>query len=247
MEIIVRENKPLVIARVGQWGPRSGDAIRNAGLEKIKKQGFASPKDALKFLYPTDSTFNISSVGKLLYKINSTQSYSQLPDIIQFDYNKLQEEDISLDELSSAINFSYKMSAKRLGEKSKHVTLTGRVIRPITYKFKEELEKNNFAGGVLAAVSSSLEDLRDNIEVWKKDNGHWDKRTFQNKIVTANTFDLTFRQEQILQLIKTRGLSNAQIANMLKISESTVKMHVGLILKKYGLKTRLQLVTVTLR
>ena len=56
----------------------------------------------------------------------------------------------------------------------------------------------------------------------------------ENKIVTKDTdsFNLTFRQEQILQIIKTRGSSNQKIANMLKISASTVKMHVGLILKK---------------
>lgn len=243
MEIIVRDYKPEIIARIGQLSPQSGDTIRNAGLKKIKERGFVSPESVFKFLYPKDSAFNIPSVEKLLYKINTTQSYSQLPDVIQFSYDKLYEENISPRELSTVINFSYKMAAKRLSEKVKHVTLTGRTFRPITYKFKEELEKNNFAGGVLSAGSSSLEYTRDNIEVWKKDNGYWDKNTFQNKIVENNPFNLTFRQEQILHLIKTRGLANGQIANMLKISESTVKMHVGLILKKYGFKTRMQLVT----
>lgn len=244
MQIIVRDYKPLVIARVGRLAPEVTDPVLQLKIAKIRKPyGLKSSKSVLKFLYPTDSVFNISGVEKLLYKINTIQSYSQLPDIIQFCYSKLEEENILPSELSTAINFSYKMAAVRLGEKIKHVTLTGRAVKPITYKFKEELEKNNFAGGVLAATVCSLEDTRDKIEVWKKDNGFWDKRTVQEKITEPDPFDLTFRQEQILQLIKTRALSNAQIANMLKISESTVKMHVGLILKKYGLKTRLQLVT----
>jgi DNA-binding CsgD family transcriptional regulator len=56
-----------------------------------------------------------------------------------------------------------------------------------------------------------------------------------------DTITLTVRQSQILQLIQTRGASNKTIAKMLGISESTVKLHMGAILKKYGVKNRTQL------
>jgi len=52
---------------------------------------------------------------------------------------------------------------------------------------------------------------------------------------------LTHRQEQILNLIKERGASNKVIAKTLNITESTVKLHVGLVLKKFGVKNRTQL------
>jgi DNA-binding NarL/FixJ family response regulator len=52
---------------------------------------------------------------------------------------------------------------------------------------------------------------------------------------------LTVRQAQILQLIQDRGASNKTIARMLGLSESTVKLHMGAILKKYGVKNRTQL------
>lgn len=52
---------------------------------------------------------------------------------------------------------------------------------------------------------------------------------------------LTPRQEQILTLIKERGASNKTIARILNITESTVKLHVGLVLKKFGVKNRTQL------
>jgi DNA-binding NarL/FixJ family response regulator len=53
---------------------------------------------------------------------------------------------------------------------------------------------------------------------------------------------LTPRQTQVLKLICHRGLSNKAIGNILKITESTVKIHTSAILKRYGVKNRTQLV-----
>lgn len=59
---------------------------------------------------------------------------------------------------------------------------------------------------------------------------------------TTNKIVLTPRQAQIANLVSTRGASNKVIARILNISESTVKLHMGAILKKYGVKSRTQLV-----
>ena len=78
-----------------------------------------------------------------------------------------------------------------------------------------------------------------------------DKVKPQRKSVTTknlskvNGIALTLRQEQILNLICTRGSSNKSIARILNLSESTVKLHIGAILKKYGLKNRTQLALFT--
>lgn len=56
-----------------------------------------------------------------------------------------------------------------------------------------------------------------------------------------DTITLTIRQAQVLQLVQDRGASNKTIAKMLCLSESTVKLHIGAILKKYGVKNRTQL------
>lgn len=53
---------------------------------------------------------------------------------------------------------------------------------------------------------------------------------------------LTPRQSQVLKLVCHRGLSNKAIGNILKISESTVKIHISAILKRYGVRNRTQLV-----
>jgi DNA-binding CsgD family transcriptional regulator len=52
---------------------------------------------------------------------------------------------------------------------------------------------------------------------------------------------LTPRQSQILTLVSERGASNKIIARMLNISESTVKLHISAILKKFGVRNRTQL------
>jgi DNA-binding NarL/FixJ family response regulator len=51
---------------------------------------------------------------------------------------------------------------------------------------------------------------------------------------------LTARQQDVMGLI-CRGLPNKQIARILRIADSTVKIHVTAILREYGLRTRTQL------
>lgn len=57
----------------------------------------------------------------------------------------------------------------------------------------------------------------------------------------SDEIKLTPRQNQILQIVTDRGASNKVIARMLNISESTVKLHMGAILKKFGVRNRTQL------
>lgn len=52
---------------------------------------------------------------------------------------------------------------------------------------------------------------------------------------------LTNRQTEIFELICKRGLSNKKIAQILNISESTVKVHISAILKTYRVRNRTQL------
>jgi len=57
----------------------------------------------------------------------------------------------------------------------------------------------------------------------------------------SEEIQLTPRQQEILDLICRRGASNKKIAQILNISESTVKVHVSAILKSYRVRNRTQL------
>lgn len=100
---------------------------------------------------------------------------------------------------------------------------------PITYDdVKTDIQK--FTGGDFS-VPKIVQEL---IKADKK-------KSYTKSVPKEPEIALTPRQGQILHLLSNRGSSNKVIAKTLNISESTVKLHISAILKKYRVRNRTQL------
>lgn len=115
--------------------------------------------------------------------------------------------------------------------------------------FIKELKNCNIAGIVPSPLrfpdlaAESLIDLLAGTQHWPKE--FLKQISNKQKKIKGNPNNpeeqLTSRQHQVYELIANRGLSNKQIANALKISESTVKIHVSAVMKAFCVRNRTQL------
>jgi DNA-binding NarL/FixJ family response regulator len=114
----------------------------------------------------------------------------------------------------------------------------------------KELQKTSVIGIIPSSTSFSVNEALKGAEALTNRIPYWPKHILDElpgnkKKIKIDNVDLTPRQIDVLKLIKERGASNKVIAKLLNISESTVKLHVGAILKKYNLKNRTQLALFT--
>jgi DNA-binding CsgD family transcriptional regulator len=114
------------------------------------------------------------------------------------------------------------------------------------YSFAKELQKAGIVGVVPASKSFGETETTKALEALINGIPYWPKHLIEQ--LPGNTpkpkreaVHLTHRQQEVLELIANRGLSNKQIARVLGISESTVKIHVSAIMKAYCVRNRTQL------
>lgn len=98
----------------------------------------------------------------------------------------------------------------------------------------------NAADWGIQETITAMHALRDRVSYWPKhiiDQLPGSKKPVAN----ADNVTLTNRQNQVFHLVIERGASNKSIAKIIGISESTVKLHLTEIFKKYGVRNRTQL------
>jgi len=110
----------------------------------------------------------------------------------------------------------------------------------------KELQKHKIFGIIPGAKTFGIEYTRAAITDIVNKIPHWPKdvigRLPGNEYKKEKTsHSLTGRQQEVFDLIASRGLSNKQIARVLNISESTVKIHVGAVMKNLCVRNRTQL------
>lgn len=131
-----------------------------------------------------------------------------------------------------------------------HMMIGAVVDKSCTPDLVKQLRKADFGGLIPAYDIMGIEKTIEGVNTLLDSKLYWPKDVIDTvcgitkKVSHQTRIDvLTDRQQEVMDLICSRGLSNKEIAIILKISECTVKIHVGVILKKYGLKTRMQLAT----
>jgi DNA-binding NarL/FixJ family response regulator len=154
-------------------------------------------------------------------------------------------EDVSKESLYEVISMIETLS--RLCS-AKTPTLTLGVGKNTRYNTIKSMSKTSLTGLVPARRDFGFEETLKGLRAQWAGIPYWPRHIIEQlddypakPIIVKNKIDLTPRQTEILDIIVQRGASNKAIARMLNITESTVKLHMSGILKKYGVRNRTQL------
>lgn len=167
------------------------------------------------------------------------QSLQKSPEVLVFHISMMHHLDITLVELMNMIDIRTKLAGLKIP--------VAVVIEPDTaLRIVKDLQQSGVFG-ILPSIAGwgESESLRA-LQMLQQNTPYWPRHIISqlpgNVIKKAKPgIHLSPRQHEIANLIRERGLSNKQIARALNISENTVKMHVGNIMRAHGVRSRTQL------
>lgn len=130
------------------------------------------------------------------------------------------------------------------------VTITIAVNKNTPYNIIKQLQKTGIFGIVPVHKDFSWEETLKGLRTQWANISYWPKHILEqlpgypqpsnrSQLLRKDTF--TIRQQQIISLIQTRGLSNKALAQTLNISESAVKAQLTEVYRKTGVRSRAQL------
>lgn len=126
-------------------------------------------------------------------------------------------------------------------------TITLGVKKDTPYSLIKEAQRSNILGIIPSSQEFNIDETMRGIQAQFANIPYWPKHILDalpgaKKLPEKpQAISLTGRQQQIFDIIISRGCSNKHIAKIMGISESTVKLHLSNIFKKYGVKNRTQL------
>lgn len=197
---------------------------------------------------------NLSQIGEFTNSIIST--VSSWPEVVGllataseadfilalFDQDLLEIEGTTLNEIVGSMS-----TLTALTGKTKRIVVGVVVNEKCTQPFIQHLKKSNVNGIVPNLNKFGKANFYEAVDTLLVGSTHWPESYIESKPKTYNRqpnesgIRLTDRQQEIMTLVANRGLSNKKIAQVLNISESTVKVHISSILKAYGVRNRTQL------
>lgn len=169
-------------------------------------------------------------------------SISLAPKLLVFHHSMISDEGVSVTEFVNMI-----VTLGRYMKSGSHkLRIAVCVGKSCSLSFIKELQSTEVIGITPCYADFGNDATIDGITNLLNNSVYWPKDLI-NEISQIkhppkrSAFHLTSRQQQVLTLVCSRGLSNKKIAALLKISESTVKIHISAILKEYGVRNRTQL------
>jgi len=185
-----------------------------------------------------DIVLNLSPSWAAL--IDALQDPNENDLLIVFRLDFIEKEHMMLSEVLPMLTSLIKFVG---GKKTVNIAVVVPKCSPTVYA---ELKRNDVLGIIPGLRFFDIEHSIEAYEKLRRGYSHWPAIAMTPKLkrvsVKVKTIELTKRQYEIFTLIARRGLSNGKIAQLLHISENTVKIHVSAILKRYGVQNRTQLV-----
>lgn len=181
-----------------------------------------------------------NNIGELVDLLRLHQTHSQLSSMIlvalhatEFEQAKVNIEDfVSMIRAFCKCNFF-----------TKPIDFAIIVDKPISRSELRSFKNLEISGlipvGDTRETAQALQALSMGVEYWPASSIEQPAKTVKKN--KDDSIKLTPRQSEILSLVCNRGISNKKIAQMLNISESTVKVHMSSILKAYRVRNRTQL------
>jgi DNA-binding NarL/FixJ family response regulator len=192
----------------------------------------------------------VNSVNDLIKHLTQLTDVNDLPTRITLDVDEVLYSSISPADLAATIRTTHAINCMKLNSLTT-LYLTLRTKHTISEAQVTTLKNAGFNGltprgpeyGVPAAVDSWKE-LYAHDTCWPAYLIDKSQPVIDVPTIVIPEIQLTARQKQILWFIQYQGATNRAIAQELNISESAVKMHITVILKKYGLQNRTQLASL---
>lgn len=183
-----------------------------------------------------------STWSDLIMQLSMQSTNSKILPLVLFDISIFEKQNATISEIISMISTLHiclsnpeKMKFAVVIEKSCNLALI------------KSLQDSEISGLVPCCSSFSYDKTIEALRKIMKGENHWPRdiidiaTNVDIKAPNIKGSKLTVRQHEVLLLVCNRGLSNKKIAAALKITESTVKIHVSAILKIYGVRNRTQL------